>query len=84
MYSIKPGGLYGEAGVSMEVTDKCYNTGDVVGVEAPFCWNVVMVLGAKGEGTELGNSGFSPTTEYDRVILGKTVTDVFSKSMRQL
>ena len=43
-----------------------------------------MGLEAKGEAPELGTSGFSSTTEDDRVILGKTVTDVFPNRTRQL
>ena len=40
----KPGGIYREAGDSMEVTDKCSNTGEITGIEirggrVPFCWN---------------------------------------------
>ena len=53
MYSSEPGGIYGEAGGSMEVTDKCYNTEEIMGIEilggrAPFFWNGGMGLGAKG------------------------------------
>ena len=73
----------------MEVTDECSNTGEIMGIEsqggrAPLCCNGGMGLGAKGEAPELGTSGFLPTTEDDRVIMGKTVMDVFSKRMRQL
>ena len=60
----------------MEVTDDCSNAGEVMRIEsqggrAPLCWNGGMGLGAKGESPELGTSGFLPTTEDDRVILGK-------------
>ena len=82
------GGMYGEAGGSTEVTYECYNTGEIIVIEnrgerAPFCWNVGMGLGEKGEVPEIGTSGFLPTTEDDRIILGKTVTGVFSKRTRQ-
>ena len=67
----------------MEVTDKCSNTGEIMRIESrggrtPFCWNGGMGLGAKGEAPELVTSGFSPTTEDDRVILGKISDDGFS------
>ena len=79
MYITKTGGLYGEVGRSMGVTDECSNTGEIMGIEnrggrAPFCWNGGMRLGAKGEAPELGTSGFSTTMEDARVILGKTVS----------
>ena len=74
MDSSKPGVIYGEAGGSMEVTDKCSNTGKIMGIEirggrGPFYWNGGMVLRAKGEAPDLRTSGFSQTTEDDRVIL---------------
>ena len=89
MDSSKPGVIYGEDGGSMEVTDKCSNNWDIMGIEiqwgrAPFFWNVGMGLGEKVEALELDTSGFSPNTEDDRVILGKTLTDVFPKRTRQL
>ena len=63
----KPGGLYGEVSVSMEVTDEGSDSGEVMIIEsrggrAPFCLNGGMVLGTKREAPELGTSGFSPTT----------------------
>ena len=76
MDSRYPGGLYGEAGSSMEVTDECSNTGEVMGIKirggrSPFCWNGGMGLRKNREVPELGTSGFSPTTDDDRVILEK-------------
>ena len=73
----------------MEVIDKCSNIGEIIGIEsrggrAPSCCNGGIALGEKEEATELGTSGLSPTTEDDIVILGKIVTDVFSKRMRKL
>ena len=73
----------------MEVTYECYNTGDIMGIEsqgdkAPLCWNGGMGLRTKRETQELGTSGFSPTTEYDRVILKKNSDGCFSKMTRQL
>ena len=49
----KPGGIYREAGGSMEVTEECSNNGEIICIEirgdrAPFYWNGGMVLGAKG------------------------------------
>ena len=75
MDSSEPGGLYGKAGDSMEVTDKCSNTGEIMGIEslcfrAPFCWNGGMVLRENIEAPELGTSVFFPNTEDGRVILG--------------
>ena len=75
MDSSEPGGLYREAINSMEVTDKCSNTGEVMGIEirggrASFCWNGVMGLKTKREAPELGTSGFLPIVEDYRVILG--------------
>ena len=75
MDSSKLGGLYGESGSSMKVSDKCSNTGDIMGIESlggrdPLCWNGGMVLRTKIEAPELGTSDFSPTTEDDRVIWG--------------
>ena len=72
----------------MEVTDECSNTG-IMGIESqggrvPFCWNGGMGLKTKRKAPDLGTSGFSPTTEDDKVILEKTVTDVFSERTRQL
>ena len=60
----------------MEVTDDYSNTGDIMGIEirggrATFCWNGGMGLRTKRESPELSTSGFLPTTEDDRVILGK-------------
>ena len=54
MDSSDPGGLYREAGGSMETIDKCSNTGEIMGIEnqggrAPLCCNGGMGLGAKGE-----------------------------------
>ena len=54
MYSSKTGVLYREAGSSMEVTDECSNTGEIMGIEsqggrALFCLNREIELGAKGE-----------------------------------
>ena len=60
----------------MEVIDKCSDAGEVMGIEgrggrATICWNGWMGLRTKREAPELGTSGFSPTTEDDRVVLGK-------------
>ena len=84
MYSSEPGELYREAGVIMEVTDECSNTGEIVGIEirgvrAPFCWNGGMGLGAKGEAPDLSTSGLSPTMEGDIVILGENSDGCFFK-----
>ena len=75
MVSSEPGGLYVEAGGRIQVTDECSNTGKIMGIEsrggrALFCWDLGMDLGDKGEAPELSTSGFLPTTEDDRVILG--------------
>ena len=84
MDSSELGGIDGEAGGRMEVTDKCSNTGEVMGIEfigvrASFCYNGGMGLRTKKEARELGTSGFSPTTEDDRVILGKNSGGCFSE-----
>ena len=89
MDSCEPGVLYGESGSSMEVTDKCSNNGEVMGIEsqggrAPLCCNVGMGLSTKREALELDTSGFSPTTEDDRFILGKNSDECFLKRTRQL
>ena len=76
MGSRNPSGIYREARGSMEVTDECSNTGDIVGIEiqgvrSPLFCNGGMVLRTKREAPELVTSGFSPTTEDDRVFLGE-------------
>ena len=53
MYSRDPGRIFREAGGSMEVTDECSNTGEIMSIEslgdrAPFCWNGGMVLWVEG------------------------------------
>ena len=73
----------------MEVTDECYNTGEIMGIgnrggRAPFCWNGGMGLREKREAPEFGTSVFSPAMEDDRFILGKNCDGCFSKRMRQL
>ena len=52
---------------------------EILGGRAPLCWNGGMGLGAKGEAPELGTSGFLPTTEDDRVVLGKNSDGCFFK-----
>ena len=89
MDSIEPGGIYREVGGNMEVTDECSNTGDIMGIEirggrALLCCNVGMGLSTKREALELDTSGFSPTTEDDRFILGKNSDECFLKRTRQL
>ena len=49
----EPGGIYREAGGSMEVADEYSDAGEVVIIEirggtAPFCWNGGMGLETKG------------------------------------
>ena len=84
MYISNSSGLYGEPGGSIEVTDDCSNTGEIMGIESqgvrsPFCWNGGMGLGEKGEAPEIGTSGFLPTTEDYRVIPGKNSDGCFFK-----
>ena len=84
MDSSKPGGLRGESSGRMEVTDKCSNTGGIVGIESqwgrsPFCWNGGIGFRVKEEAPDLDTSGFLPTAEDDRVILGKNSDECFFK-----
>ena len=73
----------------MEITEKCSNIGGIMAIKSQegrfsLYWNGGMGLMMKIEAPELGTSRFSPNTEDDRVILGKSETNVFLKRMRQL
>ena len=89
MDDIKLGEIYGEDRISMEVTDKCTDAGEVVSIESqwgrvPFCWNGGTGLRKKREAPDLGTSGFFPATEDDGIVLGKYSEGFILKRTRKL